>query len=143
MDAREHFRYVAVPNYNEFVQSPSDFRLLGNAILSMNTVAEYLGLDRSGYPPDVSRNERRREAQKIRDDLSGLTDLQVCADTLKHVRNNQPDDVTLSSTGIDPNDPATWKIGAHDLVKVAHNAFATLNGLPELKGRPSSSSGSP
>ena len=69
MDAREHFQYVAVPNYNEFVQSPSDFRLLGNAILSMNTVAEYLGLDRSGYPPDVSRNERRREAQKIRDIL--------------------------------------------------------------------------
>ena len=140
MDAREHFQYVAVPNYNEFVQSPSDFRLLGNAILSMNTVAEYLGLDRSGYPPDVSRNERRREAQKIRDDLSGLTDLQVCADTLKHVRNNRPDDVTLSSTGIDPNDPTIWKIGGRDLVKVAHSAFATLNGLPELKGRPSSSS---
>ena len=31
-------------------------------------------------------------------------------------------------------------IGEHDLVKVAHNAFATLNGLPELKARPSSSS---
>jgi len=132
MDAREHFRYVAVPNYNEFVQSPSDFRLLGNAILSMNTVAEYLGLDRRGYPSDISRDQRRREAQEVRDDLS-LADLQVCADALKHVRINQAKDVTLSSTGIDTNDPATWKIGGHDLVKVARHAFATLNSLPELK----------
>jgi hypothetical protein len=132
VDAREHFQYVVVPNYNEFVQSPSEFRLLASTILSMNTVAEYLGLDRRGYPLDVSRNQRRRGAREIRDDLS-LADLQVCADALKHVRINQAKDVTLSSTGIDRNDPATWKIGGHDLVKVAHHAFATLNSLPELK----------
>ena len=140
MDAREHFQYVVVPNYNEFVQSPSNFRLLGNVILSMNTVAEYLGLDRGGYPPDVSRNQRHQGAREIRDDL-GLADLQVCADTLKHIRNNQPEDVTLSSTGIKLDDRTTWKIGGHDLVQVAHHAFAILNDLPELKG-PSSSSGS-
>ena len=38
-----------------------------------------------------------------------------------------------SSTGIDPNDPTTWKIGEYDLVQVAHDAFATLNSLSELK----------
>ena len=98
----------------------------------MNRVAEYLGLDRRGYPPDVSDNQRRRDARKIRDD-HGLADLRVCADALKHVRINQgPGGVTLSSTGIDPNDQTTWTVGGHDLGKVADNAFATLNGLPEL-----------
>ena len=132
MDARDHFETMVVPNYNEFVRSPSDFRLLGNAILSMNTVAEYLGLHRRGYPPDVSRNERRREAQTIRDDLSDLADLQVCADTIKHVRINQGDGVTLSSTGINPHDQATWYINGKHLPSVAHNAFTTLKGIPEL-----------
>ena len=123
MDAREHFQYVVVPNYNEFVQSQSEFRLLASTIISMNTVAEYLGLDRRGYPSDISRDQRRREAQEVRDDLS-LADLQVCADALKHVRKG--DGVSLSSTGINTNDPTTWKIGDHDLVKVAHQSFATL-----------------
>ncbi|MFY9762232.1 MAG: hypothetical protein WCA26_10410 [Xanthobacteraceae bacterium] len=40
---------------------------------------------------------------------------------------------TLSSTGIDPSDQTTWKIGGHDLVKLAHDAFATLKDFPELK----------
>ena len=44
MDAREHFQSVVVPSYSAFVRSPSDFHLLGNALVSMNTVAEYLGL---------------------------------------------------------------------------------------------------
>jgi hypothetical protein len=135
MDAREHFQKIVVPNYNEFARSPSDFRLLGNAIGSMNTVAEYLGLHRRGYPPDVSRNERRVEAQTIRGQLTGLSDLQTCADVIKHVRINtdRGDGVTLSSTGVDPTDQATWTIGGLDLVTVAHNAFATLKELPELK----------
>ena len=78
-----------------FLRSPSDFHLLGNAILSMYAEVEYLGLhQRGGYPPDVSGNER--DAREIRNDLS-LANLQVCADTLKHVRTNQDDGVTLSS----------------------------------------------
>jgi hypothetical protein len=136
MDAREHFQNVVVPNYNEFVRSPSDFRLLGNAIGSMNTVAEYLGLCRRGYPPGVSRNERRREAQTIRGQLTGLSDLQTCADVIKHVRIEQKQGgitTTLSSTGIDPADPTTWTVGGHDLVRVAHKAFATLSKIAELE----------
>jgi hypothetical protein len=133
MDAREYFQDMVVLNYNEFKRSPGDFRCLANVIVSMNTVAEYLGLHRRGYPPDVSGNHRRRDVRKIRDELGSLADLQVCADTLKHVRTNQAQSgVTASSTGIDPDDQATWTIGEHDLVKVADNAFATLNGLPEL-----------
>ena len=43
---------------------------------------------------------------------------------LKYVRKG--DDVTLSSTGINTNDPTTWKTGERDLMKVAREAFATL-----------------
>jgi hypothetical protein len=123
MDAREYFQSTVVPNYNSFVQSPANFHLLANTILSMNASAEYLGLDRRGYDPDVSGNQRRRDVRKIRDDLR-LADLEVCADALKHVRKG--DGVTLSSTGIDTNSPTSWKIGDHDLVEVAHQAFAAL-----------------
>ena len=85
MNAREHFENTVVPNYNDFVQSPSDFRLLENALFSMNTVAERLALERREYG-QVARGVLYGEAQKIRDDLSGLSHLQSCANTLKHVR---------------------------------------------------------
>jgi len=49
MDAREYFNYVAMPKYNEFVQSPNDFRLLESSLYSMDTVAERLGLHQLGY----------------------------------------------------------------------------------------------
>jgi hypothetical protein len=93
MDARERFHKVVVPNYNRFIASPNDFSLLDNVIGSMNTVAEYLVLHQLNYPPHVSRKERHREAQAIRVG-SGLTDLQKCADVLKHVRIEQQDGVT-------------------------------------------------
>ena len=79
----------------------------------MNTVPEYLALHRRGYPPDVPRSELRREAQEIRGELSGLEDLQFCADTFKHVRKSGFG-LQASSTGIDPNDPTTWKIGEYE-----------------------------
>jgi hypothetical protein len=46
---------------------------------------------------------------------AGLTALQTCADTIKHVRNNQ-NHATLFSTGIDLNNQTTWRVGNHDLV---------------------------
>ncbi len=134
MDARERFQKVVVPNYNRFIASPNDFSLLENLITSMNPMAEYLGLERLDYPPHVSRNERRRGAQAIRHD-NNLTDLQKSADVIKHVRIELEQNgvtSTLSSTGIDTADPTTWKVGGLDLVKVAHSAFATLNGHPDL-----------
>jgi hypothetical protein len=134
MDARERFQKVVVPNYNEFLRNPNDFRLLDNLITSMNPMAEYLGLDRRGYPPGLSRNERRREAQTVRVE-GGLTDLQKSADVIKHVRIELERDgvkSTLTSTGIDTADPTTWKVRGLDLVQVAHSAFATLSKNPEL-----------
>ena len=47
-------------------------------------VAEWLALDRLGYPP-ISRKDLELEAQKIREQYS-LSDLKVCAETFKHVR---------------------------------------------------------
>jgi hypothetical protein len=78
--------------------------------------------------------QRRREAQGIRDD-SGLTDVQICAEVIKHVRIELEQDgvtSTLSSTGVDTADPKTWKVSGVDLVQVAHSAFATLGKIPEL-----------
>ena len=123
MDAREYFQKWAEPDYNSFAQSPNDFRLLGNAILSMNVAVEYLALDQREYDPDVSGNQRRRDVRKIRDDL-GLADLQVCADACKHVRIGEG--ITQSSTSIDPNDQNTWKIGERVIAEVAHKSFAIL-----------------
>jgi hypothetical protein len=137
MNAREHFKNIVVPNYNEFVRSPSDFRLLENALFSMSTVAERLALERREYG-QVGRGVLYGEAQKIRGDLSGLSGLQSCTNALKHVRSIKDHGggeftTIATSTGIEANDPTTWKIGGHDLVKVVHNAFATLKGIPELK----------
>ena len=64
MDAREYFNYVVVPRYNEFVQSPNDFRLLENTLYSMDTVAERLGLHQLGYA-QVSREALYRKAKEI------------------------------------------------------------------------------
>ena len=130
MNAWQHFRKWVVPDYNNFLRSPSDFHLLENAILSMYAEVEYLGPYQRGYLPDVSGDQR--DARQIRNDLN-LANLQVCADTLKHVRTHQDDGVTLSSTGIDTNNANTWKIGGHDLIEVAHSAFATLREISRIE----------
>jgi hypothetical protein len=46
MDAREFLWKIVVPNYAEFYKSPNDIRLLWNALVSMNTVPEFLALHR-------------------------------------------------------------------------------------------------
>ena len=135
MDARDFFHEVVKPNYDEFVRSPNDIRLLWNVLVSMNTVPEFLALQRREYSPDISRNELYKLAEEIRGDLSGFVHLQICADALKHIRKNFKDPgggSTVSSTGLLPDDQATWTIAEYDLVKVVHDAFATLQGIPEL-----------
>jgi hypothetical protein len=83
MDAREYFNYVVLPKYNEFVQSPNDFRLLESALYSMDTVAERLGLHQLGYA-QVSRETLYEEAKKITWSIyqsQKLALLQQCAQT--------------------------------------------------------------
>jgi hypothetical protein len=126
MDAREYFNYVAMTKYNEFVQSPNDFRLLESAIFSMDTVAERLGLHQVGYA-QVSREVLYEEAKKIPGQSTSLENLHSCSNALKHVRSIRDHSggkftTIATSTGIDPNDPTTWKIG--------------INSFPELKPLP-------
>ena len=127
MDAREYFQLIVRPNYYEFYGAQNSIRLLWNTIVSMNTVPEYL------VPPEVYREELDAKAQKIREEL-GLTELQYCANRFKHVRKlpRGHSNATASSTNIEPIDLATWVLDWHDLVQVAHDAFATLSEIPEL-----------
>ena len=126
----------AVGREAEFCRRPDDIRLLWNVLISMNTVAEYLALDRLGYPA-VTRFVLDQEAAKIRSQFSSLSDLKFCAEAFKHVRKIKDYRGGFSlqalSTGVLPDDQTTWTINGYDLVTVVHYAFATLQGIPELK----------
>jgi len=139
MTASEFFRDVAKGNYLQFTSNPGSRRLLWNAIVSMNTVAEYVALDRLGYS-QVSRQTLDQASRQIRDTNPILSDLKYCAETFKHVRKIKdhpnltvPFTTIATSTGVADHDVATWKIDQHDLSQVLEKAFAALSGLSELK----------
>jgi hypothetical protein len=139
MDAAEFFNGVVKGNYEEFIRQPSSRRLLWNATVSMNTVAEYVALDRLGYN-QISRKELDETAKQIREDQPILADLKYCAETFKHVRKikdhpslTAPFTTIATSTGVSEHDMTAWKINQHDLVQVLDKAFNALNALPELK----------
>jgi hypothetical protein len=127
MDAQEYFQRVVVPDYADFQQSPNDIRLLFNALVSMNTVPEFLALHRLGYAFDISREALDEEAEAIREELR-LTTLQFCANMFKHVRRipRRSSEITASSTAVSPDDQGTWTVLGDDLVEVVHTVFATL-----------------
>jgi hypothetical protein len=140
MDATEFFQKIIKPNYEDAVRAPDDLRLLLNAIISMNTVAEFVALDRLGYAK-ISQQELAKRANDIRRQFPSLEDLKFCAETLKHVRklsNTMTSDfsVTPSSTSISPSQPSTWIIETtyktYYLKTVADEAFRTIQMLPEF-----------
>jgi|SRR5215831_12565696 len=146
MDASEFFNTVVKRNYQEwtgFAGNPDDFRLLWNAIISMNTVPEYMALDQLGYA-QVPRKVLDATAKQIRDKHQSLIDLKFCAEALKHVRKipgkQKQGSVTLNvkpsanpanvtSTNVSSINRATWIIDGYDLVDVAQRAFNTLSTL--------------
>jgi hypothetical protein len=134
MDTSEFFNTVVTRNYQEFTLNPDDFRSLWNAIISMNTVPEYMALDEHGYA-EVSRDALAQTANQIRNKDQSLKDLKFCAEALKHVRkipfNNKQGSVTItiSSTIVSPFDRTTWSIGPHDLTDVTQRAFRALSAL--------------
>ena len=139
MDAREFYQTVVRGNYDEFEQSPDEYRPLWNIVVSMNTMPEFLVLHRRGYAPDIPPEELEKEAKKIRKKLDGFIELKVCANTFKHIRNikkikgsDAKFELTASSTGVLPDDQSTWFVGGYDVVAVVHKAFATLRAIPEL-----------
>jgi hypothetical protein len=85
MNARKYFQYVVVPSYGDFVRRPTEYRLLENALLLMDTVPERLALHQLGNP-ELSRETLYWEAQKIRGQHNSLSDLRSCASALKYGR---------------------------------------------------------
>jgi hypothetical protein len=132
MDASEFFNTVVKRNYQEFFIQKDDYRLLWNAIISMNTVAEYVAIEQHQYA-QVPREVLDGTAKQIRN--KDLDDLKFCAEALKHVRKTTSSDkqgaftITATSTGVSANDRTTWEIGPHDLVDVAQRAFT----MPALR----------
>jgi hypothetical protein len=138
MDATEFFNYVAKSNFEDFVRNPDSRRHLWNAIVSMNSVAEYVALDQLGYG-QVPRKTLDAEATEIRKKHPILDDLKYCAETFKHVRKIKDHSsfssgfsTIATSTGVSEA-PATWQIGSHNLTDVLRRAVAELSSFPELK----------
>src|SRR5271169_4717423 len=114
MDAADFFRDVVERNYVEFLDNQNELRRLWNAVVSMNTIAEYVALDRLKYKK-IDSDKLDEEAKKIREYNPILLDLKVCAEMLKHVRKLKGRFIaegtpTLSSTGLLADQPDTWII---------------------------------
>jgi hypothetical protein len=142
MDAAEFFKDVVKPNYEEFRCDQNQIQRLWNAVVSLNTVPEYVALDRLDYREQAGPREFREKAKEIRNGYPILLVLKVCAETLKHVRKLEGTvrtefTSTPSSTGILSNQPTTWVIGykaeQYMLSDVLHRAFNTLSTFPELQ----------
>lgn len=88
MDAKEFFHVVVVENYKEAIADPTNFRKRWNAAVSMNTVPEYLALDRAGYSTFTS-GEVVKKVEAVRNEIPGLPELKSYADRLKHVRKHE------------------------------------------------------
>jgi hypothetical protein len=138
MDAAEFFKDIAKRNYQEFTLHPDSRRHLWNAIVSMNTMAEYVALARLSYV-QVPRAKLDDEAKQIRAKHVALEELKYCAETFKHVRKikDHPKygsgfSTIATSTGV-ADEPTTWQIGQYNIVHVLERAVAVLTNFPELK----------
>ena len=103
----------------------------------MNTVAEYVALDRLGYASLV-RKQIDAKCDDVRQQYASLQSLKNLAETLKHVRRHAPrGQLTASSTGILPTDPTTWELNdgstLRSLRDALDQAFEDCSTIPELK----------
>jgi hypothetical protein len=133
MDACEFFHQIVTPNCDEAMRSPSDLRLAWNAILTLNTMPEFLVFHRLGYPEDVDDKAIGREVAEIRKNYLSLTNLNNEAIKLKHVRHlrsqkrNEPFSSTPSSTSYLISEPTPA-----DMLKVISDAFETIKAFPKF-----------
>jgi hypothetical protein len=128
MDAKEFFRIIVAENYKEASADPTNLRKLWNTAVSMNTVAEYLALDRARYPT-LKSGEVDKKTEAIRNEIPELKAIKPYVDMLKHVRKHKRQEVIASSTGILPNDPNSFV----DLKDQVALTFATLSSISEFK----------
>jgi len=66
MDAYEFFHQIVEPNCKNALRPSYHLRLAWNAIVSLNTVPEFIVLHRLGYQTDVDRDLLYRETEDIR-----------------------------------------------------------------------------
>jgi hypothetical protein len=136
MDARDFFATVVTENYNQAKADPANFRKLWNALVSMNSVADYLALNQLAYG-SVGRRGIDAVAAKIRMKYPALNAVRECADTLKHVRRHVGQQLVASSSGVMSGDPTSYELQdgstLYDLRAVLDQAFATISSLPEFK----------
>jgi hypothetical protein len=66
MDAYEFFHQIVEPNCENALRPPYHLRLAWNAIVSLNTVPEFIVLHRLGYKTEVDRDLLYRETEEIR-----------------------------------------------------------------------------
>ena len=107
MDAKEFVREVVVPNCEEFKADPTSFRKLWNAVVSMNTVPEWMAFDRVGYT-SLKQSEIETAYKDVRKQHPEFGPIKAGTEMLKHVRLLADGKVTVSSTGIQVDDPKTW-----------------------------------
>jgi len=140
MTAAEFFQQVVKANCKDARDDPGDYRHIWDAIVAMNTVAEYLALDRAGGV-QMSRQELDARANQIREKTEHLSDLKFCAESLKHVRKIEGGKATYqtvaTSTAVRPEDLTTWQVGPLNLNKTMEDALAELETFPELGTDPS------
>ncbi len=143
MDPRVFFDEVVKPNYEDAKRATGNFRFVWNAILSLNTVPEYLAIHRLDYE-EVDRTTLDNEGNRIRNEFPSLRRLKKCANALKHVRSmpknpkrsNVLPEITSTSTGILPSDTTTWTIDicarTYELPTILDEAFDTIKAFPEF-----------
>jgi hypothetical protein len=133
MDAREFFDTVVAPNCEKFHRNPDDLRLLWNAVVSMNSMAEFLALEQLAYE-EISRADLDRVAKELRAGMKGFAELKFCAETFKHVRkikdHGKSKFSTIStSTVVSISDHETWTIGPHNVPAVLRQAYASVGAV--------------
>src|SRR5215471_14712023 len=96
MDAKEFFDRIVTPNYRDAVNNPRDLRLTYNAVITMNTAAEFLALHQLGYPEKLTAEALDKKANAIRDQHELLKQLKYHAEKMKHVRKLRRRDKTVS-----------------------------------------------
>jgi hypothetical protein len=133
MDACEFFYQIVTPNCDDAMRQPFDLRSAWNAILSLNTMPEFLALHRLVYRDNVDRKVLDSEADKIRKEHLPLAKLNNEAIKLKHVRRlsgqkrKEPFSSTPSSTSYLISEPTPA-----DILKLIHDAFETIKAFPEF-----------
>jgi hypothetical protein len=136
MDPKAFFENVVLKNYDAYRADPTCFSKLWNAVVSANSVADYVALHRLGYGT-LLRKRIDAESERVRQEYPELQSIRERADTLKHVRRHVGQGLTETSTGILARDPTTWHLDdgstLHSLRDVLDRAVAVLPTIPEIK----------